>query len=91
MREFDNYGRKPIAHLPRLRFAKGQNPVLQVIESDSAEFVYTLRVSGTEFQPHVFAPGNCTVEVSDPDSGKSRRYPDLETMPQNPRTMDVTL
>lgn len=91
VRESDNYGRKPVAYLPRLRFAEGKRPALQVIDSKSGELVYTLRAAAAEFQPHVFAPGKYTVEVSDPDSGKSRRYPDLEALPQNPQILDVVL
>ena len=64
----DNYGRKPTAHLPTLKVEGAENPVVQVIEEASGEVVYTLRIAGRSFRPHVFAPGTYTItrEVNAP-------------------------
>ena len=68
--QLDNYGRKPRAHLPRLEISGALHPVVQVIEEPSGAIVYTLRIAGRSFQPHVFAAGQYTVKVSEPESGK---------------------
>lgn len=63
---FDNYGRKPAAHLPTLEIAGMADPVVQVIDEAREEIVYTVRIAGTRFRPMVFAPGRYTVKVGEP-------------------------
>jgi hypothetical protein len=58
----DNDGRKPAAWLPNLKFEGAENPVVQVLEETGLP-LYTVRVSGSEFQPPVFAPGRYLVKV----------------------------
>lgn len=58
-----NYGRKGTHFLPTLKFNL-PDPVVQVVDESNQEVVYTLRVSGTEFAPHVFKAGNYTVKVT---------------------------
>lgn len=65
----DNYAREPVAFLPLIDTGKVQNPVITVIEESSGETVYSLRVQGNRFRPHVFAPGLYTVRVTEPDTG----------------------
>lgn len=57
----DNYGRKPVGYLPELHFEEMQNPVVQIVAEDSGEVVYTLRVLGNRFRPHVFRLGDYTI------------------------------
>ncbi|MEZ5302999.1 MAG: hypothetical protein R3F11_20515 [Verrucomicrobiales bacterium] len=59
----DNDGRKPAAWLPELTIGGADNPVVQVIEEKSGEILYTARIRGNKFQPHVFAEGTYTVKV----------------------------
>lgn len=63
----DNYGRKASAHLPTLKISGAKNLVVQVINESSNEVVYTLRIQGNEFRPHVFAEGSYSVELVDRD------------------------
>jgi hypothetical protein len=56
-----NDGRQPVAWLPLLKFRDLQNPVVQVVEESTGEIVYTMRVTGQEFQPPVYRAGNYTV------------------------------
>jgi hypothetical protein len=65
----DNYARDPVAFLPLVDAGEVENPVITVIEESSGETVYSLRIRGTRFRPHVFAPGRYTVRVEEPDSG----------------------
>jgi hypothetical protein len=59
----DNEGRRPLGWLPLLRFEGAASPVVQVVNEDSGEIVYTLRASGDRFQGPVFSAGRHTVKV----------------------------
>ena len=59
----DNDGRKPAGYLPTLVFQGAADPVVQVIEDATGEILYTVRVPGDRFQPHVYAPGPHTVKA----------------------------
>ena len=62
----DNYGRQAAAHLPTIRVQGAEDPVIQIVNEDTGEVVYTLRVRGTEFRPKVFdAKASYTVKVND--------------------------
>jgi len=74
--QLDNYGRAAKAWLPTLKITGAIDPVVQVINQADGEVIYTLRIKGTSFRPHVFAPGRYTVHVGE---GASRRtIKDLE-------------
>lgn len=62
--QLDNYGRRPVAWLPRLK-CNLEAPVVQVVEESSGEVVYTLRIHGREFSPKVFRPGSYTLRISE--------------------------
>lgn len=59
----DNDGRRPVAWLPELVFEGAGRPVVQVIAEADGEVLYTARVRGTRFQPHVYAQGTFSVKV----------------------------
>ena len=59
----DNDGRKPVAWLPELLIDGAENPVVQVIELETGEILYTIRIQGARFQPAVYAPGRYTVKI----------------------------
>ncbi len=50
----DNFGKKAAAHLPRLKLNGAENPVVQVINDQTGEIEYTLRIQGNTFRPMVF-------------------------------------
>ena len=58
-----NDGRKVAGWLPELRFDKGVNPVVQVIEEATGEVLYTTRAKGNRFQPRVYSKGKHSVRV----------------------------
>jgi hypothetical protein len=58
-----NDGRKVVGWLPELRFDKGVNPVVQVIEEATGEVLYTTRVKGNRFKPRVYSSGKHTIKV----------------------------
>jgi hypothetical protein len=59
----DNDGRKTAGWLPELVFEGAASPVVQVVEEQSGQILYTVRISGDRFQPRVYAPGKYTVKV----------------------------
>ena len=65
-----NDGRKITGWLPELRFEKGVNPVVQVIEEATDVVLYTTRAKGNRFQPRVYSKGKHTVKIGlqKPDS-----------------------
>jgi hypothetical protein len=59
----DNDGRKPAAWLPELAFQGAVSPVVQVIDEETAQVLYTVRVQGDRFHPHVYASGKYTLRI----------------------------
>ena len=67
IRYTDNYGRKPVGHLPLIKVTGMKNPVIQVKDS-KGELVYALRIRGASFRPPVFVKEEAyEVKVGDPD------------------------
>jgi hypothetical protein len=87
-----NYGRKGSHFLPTLKFNVA-DPVVQVIDESNNEIVYTLRVSGTEFAPHVFKEGNYTVRVTRDSFSTCEKALNAQAAvaAANPMMVDVTL
>lgn len=65
--QLQNYGRKQVGLLPVIEALNLESPVFQVINERSGEVEYTIRSSGSEFQPGVFEAVDHTVRVGDPD------------------------
>jgi hypothetical protein len=59
----DNDGRRPAGWLPELLCEGAANPVLQVVEEQTGDILYTVRMKGNRFQPRVYAPGKYTVKL----------------------------
>jgi hypothetical protein len=87
----DNYARAAAAWLPTLRVKGVADPVVQVFEEKSGELVYALRIRGDSFRPHVFAEGNYTVKVGDPDAGRMRTFANLAATANTAGTVEITL
>lgn len=85
----DNYPRQGDARLPTLNISGVTNPVVQIVDERNGEIVYTLRIAGQRWRPHVFAPGEYTVKVSEPDSGRERVLKRVVAGPGAPDTLDV--
>ena len=70
IKQSDNFAKKAGGYLPPIQVKGTNNPVIQVRNHDSGEVIYTLRVLGSKFQPHVFKAGKYDVIISQPDEGK---------------------
>jgi alkaline phosphatase D len=85
----DNYGRNPKGLLPAIEVAGDEKPVLQVISEADGDILYTLRIPGRKFQPHVFAPGKYTVRISRPEIGTMKELTGLEPARKNSAVVRV--
>jgi hypothetical protein len=59
----DNDGRIPIGYLPELVIAGTEHPVVQVINDETDEILYTVRSDSNRFKPPVYAAGKYTMKV----------------------------
>ena len=59
----ENDGRKVTGHLPELVFDGASDPVVEVIEEATGEVLYSIRIQGNRFRPHVYGPGKYTVKA----------------------------
>ncbi|HSW00639.1 MAG TPA: hypothetical protein VLI39_10735 [Sedimentisphaerales bacterium] len=59
----ENDGRKVFGHLPEVVVAGASNPVVQVVKEADGEILYTRRIQGVRFRPHVYGPGRYTVKA----------------------------
>ena len=90
--QIDNYSRKADAYLPTLRVRGATNPVVQVIDQDSDEIVYTLRIKGRRFQPKVFKQGTYTIKVGKPAEDRWEILKDVQSLsPGQKKTLQVKL
>jgi hypothetical protein len=58
----ENDGREVYGYLPELRF-EIENPVVQVMNEETDEILYTLRIQGASYQPRVYSDGVYTVKA----------------------------
>ena len=68
----DNYAREAAAHLPTVQVEGARDPMIQIIDEDRNEALYTLRVEGSSFRPKVFRKeGRYTVRVGDDEAWRA--------------------
>jgi len=90
--QIDNYSRKAVAYLPTLRVRGVVNPVVQVIDQDDDEIVYTLRIKGRRFQPKVFKQGTYTIKVGEPAEDRWEILRDVQALsPGQKKTLRIKL
>jgi hypothetical protein len=67
----ENYGRQARAWLPLLKTSGlDYPPIVQVMEEETNEIVYTIRAKTASFQPKVFGSGTYTVIIGEPGTVK---------------------
>lgn len=92
IRQLDNYARKPLAYLPAIKVNGMMDPVVQVIDEEAGEIVYTLRIQGAEFRPMVFKTGRYTIRVGEPGTDRMRVLKKVESLGRDEtRTVEVSL
>jgi hypothetical protein len=78
--QFDNYGREATQYLPTLRVTGMTDPVVQVVDEESGEIVYTVRINGREFRPKVFKRATYTVKVGEPGTNRFTVIPGVHSL-----------
>jgi hypothetical protein len=87
--QLDNYGGE-VGYLPTLEISGLEDPVVQLVDEDSGEVIYTLRIAGTRCRPKLFdAAGSYTVIVSEPDAGLSQTLTGLRLAADASETIEV--
>jgi alkaline phosphatase D len=76
--QFDNYGREAFAWLPKLNFNGEPDPVVEVINQETGEYEYMVRIKGNEFSPKVFSGGLYTLRVGYPEQDNWQTIENLE-------------
>ena len=71
----DNYGRKAVGWLPRIVCGSMVDPVVQVVDEETGEVVYTIRIKGPSWRPKVFHNGVLyAVKVGGQGAGRSHVF-----------------
>ncbi|WP_162183651.1 alkaline phosphatase D family protein [Wocania ichthyoenteri] len=73
----DNYAKKAYKWLPTIKVSDVNNTVVQVVNENTNEIIYTLRINGKQYDPKVFEDGKYSVIVSDPDFNLKKVYKGL--------------
>ncbi len=68
----DNDGRKPIGYLPEVVVSGVDRPVIQVIQADSKEVLYTVRAQSNRFKPPIYRKGAHTLKIGRDQANLSR-------------------
>jgi phosphodiesterase/alkaline phosphatase D-like protein/SAM-dependent methyltransferase len=79
--QLDNYGRKAAGHLPTIKISDMTDPVVQVIDQENGEIVYTVRINGTSFRPKVFKAGTYTIKVGELGTEKMKVLDNVKSIP----------
>jgi len=76
----DNYARKDAAWLPTIKVSGMADPVVQVIDEENKEIIYTLRIKGKSFRPKVFKAGTYTIKVGEPETAKMKTLKGVQSI-----------
>ncbi len=86
------YGGRPALYLPDLRISGQADPVVQVIDENSGEILYTTRAKDGFHRSGVARAGRFTIRVGEPGSGEMRALTGLEPGPEpGGRTIELNL
>ncbi|REJ76808.1 MAG: hypothetical protein DWQ29_15550 [Planctomycetota bacterium] len=71
IRQSDNYAPKPVGYLADLKVIGVDSPVVQVVDADTGEVAWTLRILGNEYRDPAITDGEYRVIVRDGESSKT--------------------
>ncbi len=77
--QFDNYGRDAEAWLPGIQIEGEPSPVIEVIDQQTGELEYSVRINGTSFSPKVFSEGIFTIRLGYPEQDNWKIIDNIET------------
>lgn len=77
--QFDNYGREAKAWLPTLKINGKPDPVVEIINKNTGETEYIVRIKGNEFVPKVFSEDMFSVRIGYPETEQWKILEDIST------------
>lgn len=80
----DNYGGRSVP-LPMVSVRNAENAVVQIIDEDSGELVYSIRMTGSEYRPMVAREGRYTVRAGLPEENRWAEKTRIKTVGQTSR------
>jgi len=83
------FGANAAAHLPALEITGVSNPVVQILDETNGEIVYTVRIAGQTWRPHVFAPGPYTVRICEPETRREHVFKGVIAGPDAAQILNV--
>ena len=90
IQQLDNYARQPVAYLPTLKVSGMTDPVVQVVDEETGEVAYTLRIRGREFRPMAFKRAPHTIRIGEPGTDKFTVLTGVEPLkPNETKALDV--
>jgi len=78
IRQMDNYNRKPYGYLRTIEVSGITEPVIQVINKNTREIIYTIRIPGISFAPMVFEDGTYILRIGRSTDGEMKQYDALK-------------
>jgi alkaline phosphatase D len=87
----DNYGREAKAWLPTLNIEGDPDPVVEVINQETDEFEYSVRIRGNKYIPKVFSEGLYTIRLGYPERDSWKVIDNIKTLSsQNQEELLIT-
>jgi len=77
--QFDNYVTQMKYALPRIKVPDIKDAVIQVIDEEDGEIVYTVRIKGHVFKPPVDKKGKYTFWIGEPGSSKWKSFTGVQS------------
>ncbi len=77
--QFGNYGREAVAWLPTLHVEGESDPVVEIINQETGELEYMVRIKGNKFSPEVFSDVLYSVRLGYPEEDNWKIIDNIET------------
>jgi len=84
--QLNNYGREALGYLPMIITSGLDEPVVQLINQQSNEVIYTIRAKGNLFTPKVFKDTLYTVKVFEPGTDKIKVFENVSMLKKQDKT-----
>jgi hypothetical protein len=78
--QYDNYGQTAKYHLPEIHVKGMSDPVIMVINANTGEIVYGIRIKGNTFQPKVIKSAVYTIRIGEPETGNIKEISDISVL-----------
>lgn len=91
LNQTDNFGKKAMGYLPTIEITGlTTKAVVQLIEEESGELQYALRLNSHQFRPKVFTNSSFTLRVGEPDTQQWKEFKGLKINNSSKIKVDFT-